>query len=126
MTSPEAALSLTLDELVAFLALHRTGSFTRAARTVHISQPGLSARIDRLERALGQRLVDRSTRPVRLTPAGEFLLPYATTAVDLLHDARSELVEAGRRRPPLNAESGVTFNVGSDRSSLRSGGYAVR
>jgi DNA-binding transcriptional LysR family regulator len=63
-------LPFDLDDLVAFRALADLGSFRRAAETVHLSQPAFSRRIDKLERALGVALVQRTTRRVALTAAG--------------------------------------------------------
>lgn len=79
----------TLGELAAFVALCQTGSFTRAAQRLHISQPGLSARIVRLERAVGQRLVDRSVRPAAPTRAGQSFLPYACALLQAMAEGRA-------------------------------------
>ncbi|HVF64700.1 MAG TPA: LysR family transcriptional regulator [Casimicrobiaceae bacterium] len=59
----------------AFVTIGRLQSFTRAAEALHTTQPALSARIRELEGALAVRLFDRNTRSVRLTQAGEDLLP---------------------------------------------------
>lgn len=55
-----------------FLALARTGNFTRAAQERHSSQPAFSRRIRALEEWIGAPLVDRSTQPARLTAVGEW------------------------------------------------------
>ena len=59
-----------LDDLHAFRAVAELASFSRAAEAVHISQPAFSRRIDKLEQALGVRLLDRTTRRVSLTAVG--------------------------------------------------------
>src|SRR3954463_13091841 len=56
------AMNLTLRDLEAFLGVARFGSFTRAARSLNMSQPALTVRIHHLEDALGVRLIDRTTR----------------------------------------------------------------
>jgi DNA-binding transcriptional LysR family regulator len=77
-------LGVTLGDLWSFVVVARLRSFTEAARCCHVSQPGMSARIVRLERELGTDLLDRATRPVSLTPSGQSLLPIAVTVVDEL------------------------------------------
>jgi DNA-binding transcriptional LysR family regulator len=64
----------SLDDLVAFLAVARTGSFTHAAPELGISQSALSHTIRALEARLGVRLLTRTTRSVAPTEAGERLL----------------------------------------------------
>ncbi len=57
--------------LKAFVALAEAGSFSAAATAVHIGQPALSQAIAGLEEMVGVRLIERTTRSVRLTQAGE-------------------------------------------------------
>ena len=59
------------------LEVYQTGSFSRAAENLYISQPSLSASIRRLEHRIGEPLFDRSTHPVQLTPCGEAYLQSA-------------------------------------------------
>jgi DNA-binding transcriptional LysR family regulator len=63
-----------LDDLLAFLAVGREGSFTKAAAKLGISQSALSHTISELEARLGVRLLTRTTRSVSPTEAGERLL----------------------------------------------------
>jgi DNA-binding transcriptional LysR family regulator len=64
------AIAFDLNDLQAFRAVAELGHFSRAAEAVHISQPAFSRRIDKLEEALGVRLLDRTTRRVSLTAMG--------------------------------------------------------
>jgi DNA-binding transcriptional LysR family regulator len=102
------APDLGLGELAAFVVLAEERSFTRSARRLHLSQPGLSARIARLERALGVRLVNRTTRSVELTAAGEQLLPVASEAVESFARVRARLAAGEARRRDLVAEARST------------------
>ncbi len=64
----------SVDDLIAFLAVAREQSFTRAAAQLGVSQPALSQTIRTLEQRLGVRLLTRTTRSVSTTEAGERLL----------------------------------------------------
>lgn len=64
------ALNFDLNDLLAFRAVAELANFRRAAEAVHISQPAFSRRIDKLEQALGVKLLDRTTRRVSLTAVG--------------------------------------------------------
>ena len=64
------ALNFDLHDLTAFRAVAELQNFRRAAETVHISQPAFSRRIDKLEKALGVSLLERTTRRVTLTAVG--------------------------------------------------------
>lgn len=66
-------MSGTLRQVRAFLAVARLGSFTRAARELHLSQPALTVQIRQLESHLGLRLFDRNTRSVEITRSGRDL-----------------------------------------------------
>jgi DNA-binding transcriptional LysR family regulator len=74
-----------------FAAVAHELHFGRAARSLHMTQPPLTQAIAQLERLLGARLFERSKRSVRLTPAGEALLPQV---LDLLARARILPVQA--------------------------------
>jgi DNA-binding transcriptional LysR family regulator len=73
---------MELRQLGYFRAVARERSFTRAAELLHVAQPGISQQIRQLEAELGSELFDRSTKPVRLTPAGRALLSHAEHALD--------------------------------------------
>jgi DNA-binding transcriptional LysR family regulator len=77
---------MELRQLEYFVAVAEEANFTRAAERIHVAQPAVSAQIQRLERELGQSLLDRSRRTVRLTAAGEAALPYARAALGAVAD----------------------------------------
>ena len=64
----------TFSDLIAFIAVARERSFTRAAAKLGVSQSALSHTIRGLEERLGLRLLSRTTRSVAATEAGERLL----------------------------------------------------
>ncbi len=64
------AMNFDLNDLLAFRALADFGNFSRAAESIHISQPAFSRRIEKLESALNTKLIERTTRHVSLTAVG--------------------------------------------------------
>lgn len=79
---------MELRQLEYFVAVTEEANFTRAAAKVHVAQSGVSAQVRHLERELGQDLLDRSRRVVRLTEAGVAVLPYARAALAAVAGAR--------------------------------------
>jgi DNA-binding transcriptional LysR family regulator len=75
-------MHLEVEQLRALATLAEELNFTRAARRLGVAQPALSARISRMERRLGRKLVERSTRSVQLTDAGIELLARAKPMLD--------------------------------------------
>jgi len=84
---------MELHHLRYFVAVARLGSFTRAAAETHVAQPSLSQQIRRLEEELGTPLFDRSQSPVRLTDAGEALLPHAESILKQVEQASLAVAE---------------------------------
>lgn len=84
---------MELRQLEYFVAVAEEANFTRAAQRVRVAQPAVSAQIQRLERELGQELLDRSRRVVRLTAAGAAVLPYARAALTAVAGARTAIDE---------------------------------
>ncbi|MBV8679771.1 MAG: LysR family transcriptional regulator [Aquitalea sp.] len=74
-----------------FLVLADTGSFTRSAEVRHLTQPAFSRRIKSLESWLGADLIDRTTYPTRLTPAGELLREQAVQMLAQINSTRAQL-----------------------------------
>ncbi|SSC68559.1 LysR family transcriptional regulator [Ciceribacter selenitireducens] len=74
---------LDLVQLRSFLAVQQTGSFTRAAESLGLGQSTVSQHIQRLEGALGRRLIFRDTHRVSLTPDGEVLAGHARAMLSI-------------------------------------------
>ena len=83
------AIRFDLGDLQAFAAVAELGNFRKAAELVHISQPAFSRRIDKLEVALGVKLLDRNTRKVELTAVGR---EFARKIWQLLDDLDGTLL----------------------------------
>lgn len=91
-----------------FLAVAETGSFSRAARQVSVTQPTLSSGIAKLERELGARLFDRDRQGVSLTPAGSrFLVRARRIAAEYEH----ALVELSEVTDPTLLRIGVLNTI---------------
>jgi DNA-binding transcriptional LysR family regulator len=92
-----AADDLSLSRLRVFLVVAEELNFTRAAARLHVAQQALSATISRLERELGVRLFDRTTRAVSLTPAGEAMVRRTRHAFDELAGGVADARRIDRR-----------------------------
>jgi DNA-binding transcriptional LysR family regulator len=92
---------MELRQLRYLVAVAEEQHFTRAAAREHVAQPALSQQIQRLEAEVGLTLVQRTTRRVAMTEAGELLVARARRAIAELDAAQAELqslagVQAGR------------------------------
>jgi DNA-binding transcriptional LysR family regulator len=88
-------MNLSVRQMRAFLHVARIGNFTRAAEQAHMTQAGLSTLVREMERQLGCRLFDRTTRMVSLTAAGRRLLPVVERVVTDLDDVTARLGSEG-------------------------------
>ena len=88
----------TLDsrQLRAFATLARTGSFTRTAKELYLSQSAVSHSMKALEQDVGCRLLDRMGKTVLLTQAGEQLLHHAQKILTEMGEARESLLHLGK------------------------------
>ena len=92
-------MNLELRHLRYFSAVAREMSFSRAAERLHIAQPPLSRQIRALEDELGAVLIDRSARPLRLTPAGRFFKiqsQHMLDRMDEIQQATARIAGGGR------------------------------
>lgn len=96
---------MELFQLRSFQAVAQTGNLTRAAETLHLSQSALSVQIRNLEDELGVELFTRQAKGMRLTPAGEALLPHAGEILE-------KSAEMGRAALHLRGEVGGSLNIG--------------
>jgi DNA-binding transcriptional LysR family regulator len=87
---------MELDDLIRYGVLADELNFRRAAARLGISQPSLTRHIRRLEREIGTYLVERHSRRVRLTAAGEIFAERAAWIADELARLKLELADAGR------------------------------
>ncbi len=94
-------INFDLGELAAFVAVAERMNFRAASEALFISPSALSRRIDRIEAALGVRLLDRTTRRVSLTEDGEQFLVHASEALSALSHAISDVGDRAVRRSGL-------------------------
>lgn len=88
---PAVLNGMEIKQLRQFLAILRTGSFSRAAVTLGVAQPLLSRQIRSLEEELGTELLYRNGRGVVLTEAGRLLQQHAESIVNSVADAESSI-----------------------------------
>jgi DNA-binding transcriptional LysR family regulator len=88
-------VDLETREIEYFVVVTEELHFSRAAERLHIAQPALSKAIRRLETRLGVRLLERDSKRVSLTPAGEALLDHGRRALDAVRLAAQAARQAG-------------------------------
>lgn len=82
---------MDLGQVEAFVQVAQLRSFSKAADALFLTQPSVTARIQSLERDLGEALFERNGRGVRLTEMGATFLPYARRALKALQEGRDAL-----------------------------------
>jgi DNA-binding transcriptional LysR family regulator len=102
---------MELRQLRYFVAVAREQNFTRAAERLNIAQPPLSRQIQQLEHEVGVRLIERGSRPVRLTEAGKLFYDQAVQALEHIE----EMTEMTRR---LVATARTRLGIGFVSSTL--------
>jgi DNA-binding transcriptional LysR family regulator len=102
---------INLDLLHVFQAVAQTGSFTRAADVVHLTQPGISKHIKQMEEFFGTPLFNRSGRKATLTEAGAILFE-ATQGVMAIIDVAEQRIEDLRGLRGGRLRLGTSFPIG--------------
>jgi len=93
---------MELRHLRYFVAVAEEKNFTRAAERLHIAQPPLSRQIQQLEEDLGVALIEKGSRPLRLTEAGQFFLAHAKPLLDQVRDLRAMTQRVGQLERTLS------------------------
>ena len=105
---------MTFEDLRVFVTVASERSFSKAAKKLRRTQPAVSQAIRRLEKAAGERLIDRSSRDGTLTDAGELLLEYSHRLLRLLDEASgavSELRDVKKGRVIVGSNEGTVHTV---------------
>jgi DNA-binding transcriptional LysR family regulator len=108
-------VGVEIRQLAYFAAVAEELSFARAAQRLHIVQPAVSQQVRRLERELGVRLFERTSRRVRLTAAGERLLPEARgvlSAADRTRQVAAEIAAGDTGVLRLGTSQGLGERLG--------------
>ena len=82
---------MEIGRLEAFVRVATKLSFSKAAESLYLTQPTVTARIQAMERELGEPLFDRLGRTIRLTDAGQAFLPYAQRALQSVKEGQDAL-----------------------------------
>src|SRR5699024_8646770 len=98
--------------LLYFTTLVNQGSFTKAAKILHISQPSLSAAIKTLEGAIGLILLQRSTRKIHLTKEGKIVYIEAKRLLNHFQYVEKEVMRL-KKDGPLELKVGLIESVNS-------------
>lgn len=97
---------MNLRDFEYLLAVHRLGSFSKAAQKCNVSQPTLSGQLKKLEQTLGVELMERTTRQVLFTPIGEEVVALATQLTSIAEQIQTV---ANRSADPMNGEFHLGF-----------------
>jgi DNA-binding transcriptional LysR family regulator len=87
---------MELRHLRYFVAVAEEKNFTRAAARLHIAQPPLSRQMQQLEEMLGVVLIEKGSRPLRLTEAGQFFLAHAKPLLGQVRDLEAMTKRIGK------------------------------
>ena len=99
-------------KLDSLLKVYETGSFTRAASMLSLTQPAVSQHIQSLEKQLGLRIFDRSSNMLRITREGELVVKYARRMLALYNNLQEELSSGKRQLTSMTI--GITHTAESN------------
>ena len=101
---------MELAQLEAFLQVAHHRSFSRAAEALFLTQPSVTARIQSLEREIGERLFERTGRSVTLTDAGHAFIPHAQRALTAVQEG-TDAIEAVRHGDVGSIRIGASSSI---------------
>jgi DNA-binding transcriptional LysR family regulator len=101
---------LELAQLEAFIQVAHHRSFSRAAESLFLTQPSVTARIQSLEREIGERLFERTGRSVTLTDAGHAFMPHAQRALTAVQEG-TDAIEAVRHGDVGSIRIGASSSI---------------
>ena len=100
---------MNLDYLKSFYCIAECNSISKASEKLHISQPGLSSQLKKLETELGHPLLDRSNKGVCLTEAGELVFDYAKLIFKLEENLYEDLKKINKNKNNLSIAACQNF-----------------
>jgi DNA-binding transcriptional LysR family regulator len=100
---------LNLDYLKSFYYIAKSNSISKASKILHISQPGLSIQIKKLETELGHALLSRSSHGVLLTSVGEVVFDYAKSIFKLEENLYENIKNLDRKKDQLSIAACKNF-----------------
>ena len=105
-------VEIDLNELKHFIAVVEHESFTNAAKHIYVSQPTLSKSVDKLEKKLQVKLIERSTRKITVTDAGELVYKQANKILSSTNEL-NELLDDLKNLPSGDINIGVPPLIGT-------------
>lgn len=110
-----SGVHMNINQLKYFIAVAEYKSFTKAANQYYISQTAITQQIHTLEENMGVQLIDRTRRPISLTPAGNVFLNEAKAILERMNTAVSKVRDASTG---LVGTLRIGYTKGYERSNL--------
>src|SRR5690554_962566 len=93
---------MNLDYLRSFYVTVKSNSISRAAKQLHLTQPGLSMQIQNLEDEVGAKLLTRSNKGVKLTDEGKIVFEHATTMLSIQKNIKKSIKDLENTKKTLS------------------------